>query len=244
MRPPLPSPGPGAQPAAGRGPSTPPQPIASPSPRCVGAPLPSSRRRPGCACAAADVRGFGRPADALAPAASPLHLPPPPETTASAVRAGYGPTPLAFLGDAVWELYARARYFAPPKRLTAYYDAVTGCVRAEAQAAAVEQLTAGPFLTDAERDILRWGRNAKVKAIPKRLTGGGAATAGLYRSATALEVLVGWLYVTDPARLQSVMAYLGMGLDGGGERGGGGLGGSVVAALAAREGGGAGSGGS
>ena len=175
------------------------------------------------------------------------------------MRAGYGPTPLAFLGDAVWELYARARFFAPPKRLTAYYEAVTASVRAEAQAAAVEQLTAGAFLTEGERDILRWGRNAKVKAIPKRLTGGGAATAGVYRAATALEVLVGWLYVTDPGRLGAVMSYLGMGLEEGGggggagdgssavsaattteaapaeTGGGGGLGGAVVAALAARK---------
>lgn len=158
---------------------------------------------------------------------------------AAAVRAGYGPTPLAFLGDAVWELYARARHFAPPKRLSVYYEAVTACVRAEAQAAAVEQLSAGAFLSEAERDILRWGRNAKVKAIPKRLTGGGAATAGVYRSATALEVLVGWLYVTDPGRLGALMAYLGMGLEieKGPSEAGGGLGGAVVAALAAREGG-------
>ena len=170
---------------------------------------------------------------------------------AAALRAGYGPTPLAFLGDAVWELYARARHFAPPKRLTAYYDAVTAVVRAEAQAAAVEQLTAGAFLTEAERDVLRWGRNAKVRAIPKRLTGGGEATAGLYRAATALEVLVGWLYVTDPPRLGALMAYLGMGLPprGGGVGGGGGggdsaghggLGGVVVGALAGREEGGGG----
>ena len=155
---------------------------------------------------------------------------------ASALRAGYGPTPLAFLGDAGWDLYARARFFAPPTRLTEYYNLVTGSVRAEAQAAAVEQLTAGAFLTDAERDVLRWGKNAKVRAIPKRLTGGGEATAGLYRAATSLEVLVGWLYVTDPPRLGAVMAYLGMGLPAGegGEQGEG-LGGVVVGALAGRE---------
>ncbi len=168
--------------------------------------------------------------------ANPLALPPPPTLTAAALRAGYGPTPLAFLGDAVWELHARAVHFTPPRKLTAYYESVTAVVRAEAQAASAEQLAAGAFLTAEERDVLRWGRNARVRAIPKRLTGGGEATAGVYRDATALEVLVGWLYVTDPPRLGDLMAYLGLGLPGVGSAAG--LGGAVVDALAGKEEGG------
>lgn len=180
------------------------------------------------------------------PAASVV--PAPPHLSGQALRSNWNATALAYLGDAVWELYARRAHFAPPKRLTALYDLVTASVRAEAQAALAERLEAGGFLSESEKDVLRWGRNAKV-TMPKRFVGGKARDNGprgkrreeergdggktpsgssapaspstkavvsgphanVYRSATALECLVGYLYVTDSKRLHAVMRYLGLG---------------------------------
>ena len=53
----------------------------------------------------------------------------------------------------------------------------------------LEQLLATPLLTDHEREIIKWGKNAKI-TIPKRLSRSGAHTI-TYRNATALECLVG-----------------------------------------------------
>ena len=52
----------------------------------------------------------------------------------------------------------------------------------------LEQLLATPLLTDHEREIIKWGKNAKI-TIPKRLSRSGAHTI-TYRNATALECLV------------------------------------------------------
>lgn len=212
--------------------------------------------------------------------------PPPPTLSGRSIRSGWNATALAYLGDAVWELYARRAHFSPPKRLTALYDLVTASVRAEAQAAFAEALEAGGFLSDEEKDVLRWGKNAKV-TVPKRFVGGkekdrgprggggkgkwgsnnnnnnkgnvssaaaeAAANksvavsgphANVYRSATALECLVGYLYVADPRRLHAVMRYVGLGgpEEEDGEEGGGGVGGLAAAVLASVGGGGRGGG--
>ena len=59
--------------------------------------------------------------------------------------------------------------------------------------------------------------------------------ANVYRSATALECLVGYLYVTDPPRLHAVMRYVGLGGPEGAE-GEAGLAAAVLAAAAIKEG--------
>lgn len=51
-----------------------------------------------------------------------------------------------------------------------------------------EVLIAGTWLSEEERDVLRWGRNAKVKSVPKRLV--AAKSGEAYRKATAMECLV------------------------------------------------------
>jgi 23S rRNA maturation mini-RNase III len=122
--------------------------------------------------------------------------------------------------------------------MNAYYSSVKAAVRAEAQAALYLQLTADNFLSDEERDVLRWGRNA-TGTTPPRLSGGGGKET--YRAATAMECLVsegraggrvdglkmipalaqrslltstmiqaGYLYLSDPYRLQQLMQHLGM----------------------------------
>ena len=51
------------------------------------------------------------------------------------------PTALAYLGDAVYELYVRNHYVLPPKRSQTYHRLVVAQVRAEAQALHLQSLT-------------------------------------------------------------------------------------------------------
>ncbi|MBF2035403.1 MAG: ribonuclease III [Leptolyngbyaceae cyanobacterium T60_A2020_046] len=109
------------------------------------------------------------------------------------------PLALAYLGDAVYELFVRCRFLLPPKRIRAYHHQVVSHVRAEQQAAHLQVLQ--PYLTAAEHDVLRRGRNA----APNRKSRGSAIA---YQQATSLEALVGYLYLTDPPRLMELLGHL------------------------------------
>jgi ribonuclease-3 family protein len=109
------------------------------------------------------------------------------------------PASLAYLGDAVYELYIRARYLWPPRKLSDYHDRVVAKVRAEHQAEFLDRLE--PHLTDGEKDILRRGRNA-ASGKPRRLD---RAT---YQRATGLETLIGYLYLQNPSRLNDLLQKL------------------------------------
>ncbi|PNW76962.1 hypothetical protein CHLRE_11g482841v5 [Chlamydomonas reinhardtii] len=69
--------------------------------------------------------------------------------------------------------------------------AIAAAAATDASGAAASQLL---VLTPAEADVLRWGRNAAVGSIPK------SVSAGTYKKATAVEVLVAHLYLTAPQR--------------------------------------------
>jgi ribonuclease III family protein len=108
------------------------------------------------------------------------------------------PAALAYLGDAVYELYIRTQYLLPPSRIRDYHQQVVACVRAETQAAFAIALL--PYLSDAEKQILKQGRNAAT-GQPKRLS------PGVYQQATGLEALLGHLYLTDIQRLQEILGH-------------------------------------
>lgn len=109
------------------------------------------------------------------------------------------PVALAYLGDAVYELYIRSRYLLPPKRIESYHRQVVAMVRAESQAQLLRSIE--PQLTDTELVILRRGRNA-ASGGPKRVS------PEIYQQATSLETLMGYLYLTDPERLTQLLAQL------------------------------------
>lgn len=109
------------------------------------------------------------------------------------------PAALAYLGDAVYELYIRVHYLLPPKRLQAYHQKVVAHVRAETQARYLRSLQ--PYLTSTEQEILRQGRNA-VSGRLKRVD------PAVYQQATSLETLIGYLYLTDPQRLTQLFQRL------------------------------------
>ncbi len=107
------------------------------------------------------------------------------------------PLALAYIGDAVYELYVRSQLLLPPKRISQYHSQVVNRVRAETQAAYLCAIEAD--LTPEEKDIVRRGRNA-VSHKPKRLS------PKVYQQATSLEALIGYLYLTDRSRLQELLA--------------------------------------
>jgi ribonuclease III family protein len=107
------------------------------------------------------------------------------------------PTALAYLGDAVFELYMRTQYLWPPTRIRDYHQQVVFCVRAETQATFAQAIVSQ--LSEVELRIFKQGRNAAT-GQPKRLS------REIYQSATALETLVGYLYLTDRERLQKILA--------------------------------------
>ncbi|USR90976.1 ribonuclease III [Phormidium yuhuli AB48] len=107
------------------------------------------------------------------------------------------PTSLAYVGDAVYELYVRQRYLFPPRRTHRYHQQVVAQVRAERQAEQLRLIQRD--LTDEERDVIRRGRNATTRP-PKRLD------PKIYQEATGLEALIGYLYLTDSERLFELLS--------------------------------------
>ena len=111
------------------------------------------------------------------------------------------PTNLAYLGDAVFELEARERLLWPPAKVDALSSQVQALVCAEGQHAVLQRINADFGLTEDEADWLRRGRNASGRG-PRRLD------PKVYRAASALETLVGYLYTCDPERLRSLFAFI------------------------------------
>ena len=96
------------------------------------------------------------------------------------------PATLAFLGDAVYELYIRRRLTADGSRQAdTLHKAAIQFVCASAQAKVFDSFLS--ILSEDELDILRRGRNAKTARVPKH------SSVADYRKATALETLFGYL---------------------------------------------------
>lgn len=100
------------------------------------------------------------------------------------------PLALAYLGDAVYDLYVRRYVLSlPSRRPNDLHRKATQYVSAKAQARAVRLLDS--VLTDEEKDVLRRGRNAKSHTVPKH------ADVLDYRHSTGLECLIGFLYLCN-----------------------------------------------
>jgi len=113
------------------------------------------------------------------------------------------PAALAYLGDAVYELYIRTNYLLPPKNSHHYHRLVVEQVRAETQALHLASLT--PHLKATELEIVRRGRNT---AKPSR-----RVNPEIYQQATSLETLIGYLYLTDLPRLSQLLEKLSLAVD-------------------------------
>ncbi|QTA37732.1 ribonuclease III [Thermosipho ferrireducens] len=101
---------------------------------------------------------------------------------------------LAYLGDAVYNLYIKLYLF---KKTSAYnlHKESQKLVNRKTQAALLDKLL--PFLSDGEKTYVKRGINSK-----------GAGKYGndpAYRKSTGFEVLIGYLYLTNQERLDSLL---------------------------------------
>ena len=96
---------------------------------------------------------------------------------------------LAHIGDAVFELLVRT-WLCTHGASTAksLHRGATEFVTAKAQAAAAERML--PKLSGEELAVFKRGRNAHVSPAPRK------ATSGEYHTATGVEALFGFLYLS------------------------------------------------
>lgn len=100
----------------------------------------------------------------------------------------YSPLTLAFLGDSVYDTLVREKLLRsanmPASKL---HSAKIKLVCAEFQSKVYDKIS--EVLTEKEMSVLKRGRNATGNNIPKH------AEAAEYRRATAVECLLGFLYL-------------------------------------------------
>ena len=109
---------------------------------------------------------------------------------------------LAHLGDAVYELLVRSHLCAVGKATgKGLHRATVELVKAPAQAERAERIL--PLLTEEELAVFKRGRNANVHTIPHN------ASRADYLKATALECLIGWLYLRgEKGRINVLFAVM------------------------------------
>ena len=103
---------------------------------------------------------------------------------------------LAFIGDAVYEIYVRKHVLAEAGsghqsmalKVDALHHGTVQFVNAEAQALAIKAMA--DDLPEEEQAVVRRARNHKPHSVPKH------ADVMDYKWATAFEALVGYLYLT------------------------------------------------
>ena len=103
---------------------------------------------------------------------------------------------LAFIGDAVYEIYVRKHVLAEAGsghqsmalKVDALHHGTVQFVNAEAQAFAIKAMA--DDLPEEEQAVVRRARNHKPHSVPKH------ADVMDYKWATAFEALVGYLYLT------------------------------------------------
>ena len=108
------------------------------------------------------------------------------------------PLTLAFIGDTVFDLLVRGNLVMQANRPVGKLHPLAAkrvCAAAQARAAQV----IGPVLTEHEADIYRRGRNAHTKS----------ASSAEYHSATGLEALFGWLYLSgQDKRIEELFEHI------------------------------------
>ncbi|WP_034425111.1 Mini-ribonuclease 3 [Thermanaerosceptrum fracticalcis] len=112
------------------------------------------------------------------------------------------PLVLAYLGDAVFELYVRL--YLVNKGITktnSLHREAASLVKAASQAHFLQKLDG--LLSDEEKDVARRGRNAKSGHVPKN------AQVTEYRLSTGFETLLGYLFLLErEERITELLGHL------------------------------------
>ena len=104
--------------------------------------------------------------------------------------AKYSPLTLAFIGDCVFDLVVKSVVVlegnCPANML---HRKSAHIVKAESQSRMTDYFIENELLSEAEKDVVRRGRNAKSYTTAKN------ASVSDYRKATGIEALIGYLYL-------------------------------------------------
>ena len=99
------------------------------------------------------------------------------------------PEILAYLGDAVYELFVRQRMVDSGQvHVDRMSQEAVRYVRAEGQALAIKRMMEG--LTEEEQQLVKRARNKKVTSKPRNVD------IHIYKWATAFEALMGYLHIS------------------------------------------------
>ena len=102
----------------------------------------------------------------------------------------YSPLALAYIGDSVYDLLVRSLIVSKGNMaVQKYHKAASSLVNAHAQAVMIIALE--PELTEEEHAVYKRGRNSKPATTAKN------ATVKDYKTATGMEALLGYLYLSN-----------------------------------------------
>lgn len=119
-----------------------------------------------------------------------------------------GTAELAYLGDAVIELWVRAYLIRSGHSGAGRLNGLaTDYVKAQAQSEAVRRVL--PRLDETEQSVFRRGRNSHCGSVPKR------AEVMQYRYATGFEALCGWLWLNGRTERMDYLLKIAYELDSG-----------------------------
>ena len=109
---------------------------------------------------------------------------------------------LAYIGDAVYELYIREHAMQIRMENVDVMSSLTvKYVKAESQALGIKAIFDN--LSDEEQSVVRRGRNRKIRSTPR------AVDPVIYKTATGLEALIGYLYIKgEDERLTEVVRMI------------------------------------
>lgn len=111
----------------------------------------------------------------------------------------FSPRSYAYIGDAVYELFAREKTVLISDKPEKLHKATSSIVNAEFHAELLGFIE--DFLNDNERELVRRARNLPVTTSRR-------TNQAVHRLSTAFEALVGYLYLTDNERLQALYDYI------------------------------------
>ena len=109
---------------------------------------------------------------------------------------------LAYIGDAVYELYIREHAMQIRMENVDMMSSLTvKYVKAESQALGIKAILDN--LSEEEQSVVRRGRNRKIRSTPR------AVDPVIYKTATGLEALIGYLYIKgEDERLTEVVRMI------------------------------------
>lgn len=105
----------------------------------------------------------------------------------------------AHIGDAVWEVFVRTYTIFQTSNSKLLHKITTERVNATFQATMLNLIVSE--LTEEEQELARRGRNLPIPVARKKIQAD-------YRQATAFEVLIGYWYINEKERLESIYDFI------------------------------------